>query len=80
MVENFLEEHKRIVLLPFKITLCNEMVVWAQVILYLFANKMIILKIELPLLNVDITPFLKNQIDLFVTKIENNWLDGASTS
>ena len=52
------------------------MVVWAQVILYLFANKMIILKIELPLLNVDITPFLKNQIDLFVTKIENNWLDG----
>ena len=31
---------------------------------------MIILKIELPLLNVDITPFLKNQIDLFVTKIE----------
>lgn len=76
----FLEEHKRIVLLPFKITLCNEMVVWAQVILYLFANKMIILKIELPLLNVGITPFLKNQIDLFVTKIENNWLDGASTS
>lgn len=34
----------------------------------------------MPLLNVDITPFLKNQIDLFVTKIENNWLDGASTS
>lgn len=51
---NFLQSHKKILLPPFAITLHNDEDVWLSAILYVFNNKMAVLKLELPIVN---TPF-----------------------
>lgn len=51
---HFLQSHRKILLPPFAITLHNDENVWLSAILYVFGNKMAVLKLELPILN---TPF-----------------------
>lgn len=55
---NFLEAHTRIVLLPLRLHLNNDKVVWLNAVLYVFTNKMGVLKLELPLVNVVTKPLL----------------------
>lgn len=70
---NYLKSYERIVLPPFSITLHNEKNVWLSAILYVFKNKMAILKLELPILD---TPFFMLQevgIDHLIKQISPSW-------
>ena len=54
--ENFTNFHNRYVLLPFKIILNSNKIVWMYPLLYIFANKMAVLKLEILL------PVLKGEM------------------
>lgn len=79
----FVSEQQRYILLPCKIKLNNNQIVWLNCILYVFANNMGILKLELPLVDVDIEPLKNNNSDLYIKEIINKWnisdLSSAST-
>lgn len=71
--ENFTNLHNRYVLLPLKISLNNSKIVWMYPILYVFANKMGILKLELLLKDVDTSYLKRNDIDAYIKDIKNIW-------
>lgn len=79
----FVSAQQRYILLPCKIKLNNNQIVWLNCILYIFANNMGILKLELPLIDVDIEPLKNNNSDLYIKEVINKWsisdLSSAST-
>lgn len=62
------------VLLPLHIQLNNGEYVWLNAILFVFQNKMGILKLELPLSNVSSQPLMENDYNAYIKKIEIPWL------
>lgn len=70
----FVNSHERFLLLPLKVELNNNEPVWLFAILYVFSNKMGILKLELPLINVTPEPFKRNNDDLFISKTHCTWV------
>lgn len=70
---SFTSNQNRILLLPFKAKLANGETVWIHAILIVFSNKIGILKLELPLINTDISPLKKYDMDALVTSIDNCW-------
>ena len=71
--ESFTGWHNRFVLLPLKIKLNSDKTVWVYPILYIFANKMGILKLEIQLKDVDTLPFKSNNIDSYIKDVKNVW-------
>ena len=63
----------RFVLLPFKVKLNNGKKVWLNSVLYVFANGMGLLKLALPLIDVDIESFKKNELDSYLAEVTNVW-------
>lgn len=59
--------------MPFKAKLSNDKIVWIYAILFIFRNNMGILKLELPLIDTDITPLKEYDADSMVKSIENCW-------
>lgn len=71
--KRFVEVQERFVLLPFKVELSNGEIVWLNAILYIFANGMGVLKLEMPLINIGIEAFKENDIDSMILKVINKW-------
>lgn len=83
----FYEHHKKIygpkfinsqeifVLFPLHIELNSGEVVWLNANLFVFKNKMGILKIELPLVNVSSAPLMDLGYNAYIKNIESPWLD-----
>lgn len=63
----------RFVLLPFKVKLNNGKTIWLNSVLYIFANGMGLLKLVLPLIDVDIVAFKKNELDSYLAEVMNVW-------
>lgn len=70
---NFTTMQQRFVLLPLKVELANHEYVWLHALLYVFANHMGILKLELPLKNMDMTPLKEYDFDSLIEKFMNKW-------
>lgn len=62
------------VLLPLHVQLNNGEYVWLNAILFVFQNKMGILKLELPLSNVSSQPLMQYDYDKYIKNIEIPWL------
>lgn len=71
--EKFVSLQRRLVLLPVKAQLVNGEQVWLNAVLYIFADKAGILKLELPLHNVNTFPLKCNEIDKYVSKFYSAW-------
>lgn len=69
----FMENHERILLVPFRAKLTNNRWVWIHAVLFIFRNKMGVLKLELPLIDTNITPLKYCDIDSLVNSIDNYW-------
>lgn len=75
----FVNSHERFLLLPLKIELNSKENVWLFAILYVFSNKMGVLKLELPLINVDSKPLKNNDVNPFISKTHCTWKDDFSS-
>lgn len=64
---------RRILLLPLRVKLASEVFVWLNGILYVFPNKMGVLKLELPLVNVTSQPLKEYKYDKYIKEINNTW-------
>lgn len=62
------------VLLPLHIQLNNGEYVWLNAVLFVFQNKMGILKLELPLSNVSSQPLMECDYNSYIKNIEIPWL------
>lgn len=62
------------VLLPLHIQLNNGEYVWLNAILFVFQNKMGVLKLELPLSNVSSQPLMKYDYNAYIKNIQIPWL------
>lgn len=62
------------VLLPLHIQLNNGEYVWLNAVLFVFRNKMGILKLELPLSNVSSQPLMEHDYNAYIKNIEIPWL------
>lgn len=71
--DNYQNSHERFLMLPLKVTLNNGETVWLFAILYIFSNKMGVLKLELPLINVDVQPLKSNNKDDYLSEIICSW-------
>lgn len=71
--KKFVTYQARIVLLPLYVQLSNDKWVWLNAILYIFANKMGVLKLELPLEEVPITPLTNYNINSYIKGIKVVW-------
>lgn len=71
----FTNFQERLVLLPLKIELTSEECVWLHAVLYLFKNNMGILKLELPIVNVNNIPLKQNDWDAYISKVSCAWCD-----
>ena len=69
----FTSFQERLVLLPLKIELPSEECVWLHAVLYLFKNNMGILKLELPIVNVNNIPLKQNNWDAYINKVSCAW-------
>ncbi len=69
----FTSFQERLVLLPLKIELTSEEYVWLHAVLYLFKNNMGILKLELPIVNVNNIPLKQNNWDAYINKVSCAW-------
>lgn len=69
----FVDSHERFLLLPLKVKLQNGESVWLSALLYLFTNRMGILKLELPLVNSESIPLMENCVDDFIKEITCSW-------
>jgi len=70
---NYTGSHNRFVLLPLRAQLNNDRFVWLNVILFVFENKMGILKLELPLLDISSQIFMENDVDNLIKGIEDRF-------
>lgn len=69
----FVNSQKRFVLFPVHAQLNSGEFVWINIILYIFANKIGILKFELPLSNVSSQPLKEYNYDEFIEKVDDKW-------
>ena len=69
----FTNVQNRYVLLPLHLKLINNQFVWLNAILYIFENRMGILKIELPLRNVSAEPLMEYNYNAYIESVENQW-------
>lgn len=77
--DSFINSHERFLLLPLKIELSSEEEVWLFAILYVFSNKMGVLKLELPLVNVESYPLKRYASDEYISQVFCTWNDTFST-
>ena len=70
----FTNSQEIFVLLPLHIQLNNGEYVWLNAILFVFQNKMGILKLELPLSNVSSQPLMEYKFNAYIKNIEIPWL------
>lgn len=77
--DSFIDSHERFLLLPLKVELNNKEDVWLFAILYVFSNKMGILKLELPLVNVDSYPLKRYASDEYLSQVFCTWNDTFSS-
>ena len=74
----FMESRQRFLLLPLRAEICNGKWVWLFATLYIFKNAMGILRLELPLLDVDSELLKNNDLDAYIKKLcyfdNNNFL------
>ncbi len=71
----YTSSQQRFILAPLRVVLSNKEEVWLNIILIVFSNKMGILKMELPLKDMDISPIKEDAINCLVNAISSNWLD-----
>lgn len=71
--QNFIEAQDRFVLIPYKLKLKNEEIVWSNAELYIFTNGMGILKIQIPIINTEIDDLKQNDWDALMVEGENKW-------
>lgn len=64
---------ERFLLMPLKIRLCSDEIVWLHAMLYVFKNNMGILRLELPLLHVDNIPLKTTNWDMYIKEVECLW-------
>lgn len=64
---------ERFLLMPLKIRLCSDEIVWLHAMLYVFKNNMGILRLELPLLHVDNIPLKTTNWDMYIKDVECLW-------
>lgn len=69
----FVSFQERLVLFPLKIELVSKECVWLHAVLYLFKNNMGILKLELPIVNVNNMPLKQNDWDAYISKVSCAW-------
>lgn len=70
---NFIDTQERFLLLPLEVELENGESTWLYPLLYLFSNKMGILKFELPLVNSNPEALFEDNYDKLLKKINNKW-------
>ncbi len=70
---SYISKQKRYLLLPFHATLNNGKKVWIHALLFMFSNNMGVLKLELPLIDIDITPLKQYNPDSLIKSISNTW-------
>lgn len=75
----FTDVQNRFLLLPLKVTLYNGKKVWLYPFLYLFSNKMAVLKIELPLIDVEIDALKDNELDKCIQSTTCTWDEGVES-
>ena len=69
----FTNSHNRFLLLPLVIKLNSNEIVRLHALLYVFKNNMGVLKLELPLKNVNVDPLLNNHLDDYISNISCTW-------
>ncbi len=75
---NFTNSQDIYVLLPLHVQLNNDEYVWLNAVLFVFQNKMGILKLELPLSNVNSQPLMEYEYNMFIKNVEIPWLINMS--
>lgn len=76
----FTSMQNRILLPPLSVTLYNGKTVWLQAILIVFKNKMGVLKLELPLINVSTEHFKNLDPDAYVESVIGGCIASEQTS
>lgn len=71
--DRYFYNQSNFLLFPCKVTLYNNKTVWMNCILYIYSNSMAILKIEIPILNVDTTALKEFNTDLYIKEIYNTF-------
>jgi len=64
--EAFVDNCQRIYLPPIKVQLINDEFVYVKAILYVFRNGMMVLRISIPIQNVEMTPLWENNIEGYI--------------
>ncbi len=68
----FVRSQDRFLLAPIQATLNNEESIWITAQLILFSNKMAVLRIKFPLINVGIQPLLDNNYDEYISTLNSD--------
>ena len=71
--DTYFNNHTRIVLPPFHVTLFNNKSDWLNAVLYVFKNKMAILKLELPIKNVSFSLLQHSDTEHLIKEISSPW-------
>lgn len=71
--KRFVSLQNRFFLLPISVELNNNETTWIYPFLYLFENKMAVLKLEVPLIKIDMELLQTLEYDLIITKLINKW-------
>jgi len=69
----FISLQLQFVLLPLKIELSNGEDVWLVATLYIFANGMGYLKMQFPLIDIEIDALLEDNLNKFIKNVTNKW-------
>ena len=75
----FTDVQNRFLLLPLKVTLYNGKKVWLYPFLYLFSNGMAVLKLELPLVDVETDMLKDNELDKYIQSTVCTWDEGVES-
>lgn len=70
--DGFISMHDRFMFIPYKVILDNKKEVYLNSFLYLFRNKMAIIKLELPIIDMPITFMCENNYDSSVKEISES--------
>lgn len=69
----YVNSQDRFLLLPLKVELNNGKEGWLYAVLYVFLNKMGVLKLELPVVDVDTSLLKEANPDRYIQKVSNTW-------
>ena len=70
----YINSQEIFVLLPLQVQLNNEELVWLNAMLFIFQNKMGVLKLELPLKNVSSDMLMEYKYDEYIRNIKYSWV------